>query len=177
MGYALLSEVHVHAILTAAVRWTEEWASILIAEPVRREVEVARHDADALGLALLLQNWNTAVYGGDPDEVGEDEVEYGDLLAREEGSVKPTSYSFQVLPGAPKAETVLRLLHAYRSHSSWEGRGLGLVASFVAAMEQCARDQLGDLDEVEIKALPGYTDTPAFPGYLAPDWDIFLPPT
>ena len=177
VGYALLSDVHVHAILTAAVRWTEKGASIPIPESARRELEVARQDPESLGLALLLQNWNTAIYGGDPDEVGEDEVEYGDELAAEEGNVKPTLYSFQELPGAPRAETVLRLLHSYRAHSSWEGRSLGSVGPFLAAMEQCARDELGDLDDAEIRALPGYAETPALPGYLAPDWDIYLPAT
>ena len=176
MGYALLSDVHVHALVTAAVRWTEPWASIQVPESARRELEVARHDPDSLGLALLLQNWNTAVYGGDPEEVGEDEVEYGDELAAEEGNVKPTSYSFQELPGAPRSETVLSLLHSYRSHSSWEGRSLGAVGPFYDAMEQCARDDLRDFDDEEIRALPGYIRTPSLPGYLAPDWDIYLPP-
>jgi hypothetical protein len=149
---------------------------------LRGRQPAGRHDASAarpvaargrsVGLALLLQNYYTRAYGGDPDELDEWERTALDEEAASYGDEPPASYEFEELPGTPAAETVLCLLESYRYQSEWEGTGLGKVSAFFEALERAARVQLGGLDNEEIKALPRHAATPWLPG--PGDRDLFV---
>jgi hypothetical protein len=67
---------------------------------------------------------------------------------------------------------VLALTRCYRYQTDWEGTGLGRAAQFIEALEAAARHQVGAEAAGDLRALPGYSQTPWLPG--AEDRDLFL---
>ena len=140
MSYAVFGTATFDVLLTAASHWASSGAAEQLSEADRQQLVAARDDPNGLGLALMLQNWEGAIYGADPDE--EERAYLDEEALREDGLVKPTSYTFNALPEAEPPESILGLLQAFRSHSSWQGSGLGEVGPFVEAVDRCARAQL-----------------------------------
>jgi hypothetical protein len=174
MSYAILGKAHIDALITAALRWSGSTLALELSGPVLAELNLSPDAADRMGLALMVTNWNTAVLGGDPDELDmeADEIGWMEQEYIDDGFVKPVSYSVEELPGMPSGESVLCLIHCYRYQSNWEGEGIGSVTAFVDALEQAARQQLPTQDDEAVRALPRYSQTPWMLGDA--DRDLFM---
>ena len=162
MSYAILGKTHIDALITAALRWSGSTLALELSSPVLAELNLSEDAADRMGLALMVANWNTAVLGGDPEELDmdADEISWMEEEYIRDGFVKPVAYALDELPGMPSGASVLRLIQCYRYQSQWEGESAGSVSGFLDALETAARHQLPTQDDEAIRTLPGFSQTP-----------------